>query len=165
MGKKRNGIYDLSNVDPIKAVSSKVTKNGKLTGDKKEKQALRSICEHHVITKKGKKMKARLNIHGKMCECQICKEKFPTQFYSDQDYDKAYAAFKPVLSQGKLMAAATNADMETQREICELNLRADRYGKIYRNLRKVTEKKDKIEKKKKDKGKSRSTYGAWQVTR
>ena len=164
MGKKQN-VYNMSNVDPIRAVSKHVTKNGKLTGDKKEKQVLRSICEHHVISKKGKKMKAQLNIHGKTCECQICKERFPTKFYSDQEYDKAYGAFKPVLSQSKLMAAATNADLATQQEICELNLRADKFKKVYTNLRKVTEKKDKIEKKKKEKGKKQSSYGAWQVTR
>lgn len=165
MGKNRN-IFDMSKVDPIRAVSRNVGKHGKLQGNKQEKSALRSICEHHIISKKGKKVKAKLEIHGKNCTCSICKETFPTRFYTDQDYDAAYAPFKAVLSQSKLMAASTNADLKTQQEICELNLRADRHRKIYRNLRKVAQKKDKIEKRQKDKKREKkSSFGAWQVTR
>lgn len=163
MGKKN--IYDLSTVDPIKAVSQHVNKNGKLTGDKKEKKALRSICEHHVISKKGKKIKAQLDIHGKQCTCKVCRETMPVDFYDDQQYDKVYAPFKAILSQGKLMAAATNADLKTQQEICELNLRADNYKKVYGNLRKVTEKQDKIKKKKSNKGRDKNggSFGSWRV--
>lgn len=164
MGKKGRNIYDLSGVDPIKTLSQHVTKNGKIVGSKKEKQAMRSICEHHVISKKGKKVKAKLNIHGKQCECEICKDRFPTTFYSDQDYDKAYQPYKAVLSQGKFMAASTNADMKTQQEICELNYRADRFKKVYQNLRKVAEKKDRIDKKKNEKKNGgRSAFDVWHV--
>lgn len=165
MGKNRD-ICDMSKVDPIRAVSRNLTKHGKIQGNKQEKATFRSICEHHYMSKKGKKMKAKLDIHGRNCTCKICQETFPTKFYNDQEYDAAYAPFKAVLSQSKLMAASTNADLRTQQEICELNLRADRHRKTYRNLRKVAEKRDKVEKKKKDKGKNKqSSFGAWQVNK
>ena len=166
MGKKNNDIYDLRGVDPVKAITEHTNKNGKLRGSKKEKAALRSICEHHTISKKGKKVRARLDVHDRNCTCKICQEKFSLDFYSDQQYDKAYAPYKAILSQGKLLAVATNADLKTQQEICELNLRADRYKKIYGNLRKAGEKRQKIkDKKKKENKKPNGTFGAWQTTK
>lgn len=164
---KNKSIYDLSGngVQPIQVVTDHVNKNGKLTGSKKEKKALASICEHHLISKKGKKVRAKLDVHGKNCQCRICKETMPTEFFSEQDYDKAYAPYKGLLSQAKLMAAATNANLKTQQEVCELNLRADRFKKVYGNLKKVAEKQDEVGKKKKKGKKNQSTYGAWQVRR
>jgi hypothetical protein len=167
MGQKRD-IYDLTGVDTVKVVTQHVDKKGRLKGNsKKETKALRSICPHHMLNKKGNKVKAKIDVHGKECQCQICKEKFANQFYDDQAYDKAYNPIKMVASQAKMMAAATNADKKTVQEVAEFNLRLDGFGKVYKNLRKVAEKEESVKKKKgnkKDKVKS-SAYASWQVNR
>lgn len=154
--------FDLTGVDPTVEISKHLTKNGKLTGSKKEKKALRSICPHHSLNRKGK-VKARIHDEGnKNCQCPICKERFRSGFYSDQEFDAAYAKFKPIASQAKFIATATNAGKGTIEEISSLNLHIDTFGKTYRNLRSVAEKQDKVKNKKK-KQRERENIGGWRL--
>lgn len=157
MGKN---IYDLSGVDTVTEVSKHLNKHGKLTGDKKSRKALRSICPHHALNRKGR-VKPRIHIEGnKMCQCEICKERFKAGFYDDQEYAKAYNQMKPILSQAKLLTIATGADKRTVQDVAALNLRMDRFGKTYSSLRKISEKQDKVKNKKK-KNYNNSDLGGW----
>lgn len=161
MGKKRD-MFDLTGVDPIRVVSEHVNKSGKLKGNKKEVKAFRSICEHHLINKKGKKVKAKLEVHGKNCTCKICRETMPMEFYDDQAVERAIKPAKQLMSQAKLIAGATNADLKTQQRVCEANLHLDAFPGLYKSLRKVAEKREKVKKQKKNKEKH-SAYDSWYV--
>lgn len=162
MSKNNKNIYDLSGVDPVVEVSKHLSKKGKLSGNKKEKKALRSICTHHAINRKGK-IKARIHDEGnRNCQCDICKERFRSGFYTDQEFSSAYNKIKPIASQAKLLSIATGAGKGTVQEIASLNLHIDRFGKTYRNLRSVAEKQDKVKNKKK-KNKERENLGGWRL--
>lgn len=159
---KNKSIYDLSGVDPTAEVTKHLTKKGKLAGSKKEKKALRSICTHHAINRKGK-IKAKIHDEGnKNCQCDICKERFRSGFYTDQEFDSAYRGFKPIASQAKLLSVATGASKSTVQEVAELNLRIDRFGKTYRNLRNIAQKQDKVKNKKK-KQREVENIGGWRI--
>lgn len=162
MSKNNKNIYDLSGVDPVVEVSKHLTKKGKLSGSKKEKKALKSICPHHALNRKGK-IKVRIHDEGnKNCQCDICKERFRSGFYSDQEFDAAYSKLKPIASQAKLLSIATGAGKGTVQEIASLNLQIDRFGKTYRNLRSIAEKQDKVKNKKK-KNRERENLGGWRL--
>ena len=162
MSKNNKNVYDLSGVDPIVEVSKHLTKKGKLTGSKKEKKALRSICTHHALNRKGK-IKARIHDEGnKNCQCDICKERFRSGFYTDQEFDAAYNKIKPIASQAKLLSIATGAGKGTVQEIASLNLHIDRFKKTYTNLRSVAEKQDKVKNKKK-KHQESENLGGWRL--
>lgn len=165
MSKNKNNnrnALNLSGVNPVQTITEHTNKKGKLTGSKKEVKALRSICTHHVMTKKGK-LKPQLHDEGnKYCQCPICRERIRTAFYSDQEYDAARNPFKEIASQEKFLAQATGAGKQTMEEILTLNVAIDRNKKLYQNLRAVAEKKDKIKKKKKN-----NTYngmGGWRIS-
>lgn len=162
MSKKNRNIFDLTGVDPVVEVSKHLSKKGKLEGNKKEKRALRSICTHHAINRKGK-VKAKIHDEGnKNCQCDICKERFRSGFYTDQEFDAAYSKIKPIASQAKLLSIATGAGQSTVQEIASLNLHIDRFGKTYRGLRQVAEKQDKV-KQKKNKKRDREQIGGWRI--
>lgn len=159
---KKNSIFDLTDVDPVKTVSDHMNKKGRLRGNKKEIRALRSICPHHAINRKGK-VKVRVHKEGdKNCQCDICKDRFQLGFYTDQQYDKAYDTFKPVASQAKLIAVAVGAGKETVQEVTTLNVLLDRSRKTMKNLRNVAQKQQSKKKKKKNKGQSRQ-LGGWSM--
>lgn len=162
MGKSKS-IYDLSGVDPMQEVSKHLNKKGQLKGgDKKKTKALRSICVHHAINKKGKQ-KARIHDAGNgNCQCAICRDKFKADFYTDKEYADGYASFKPQISQAKMMAISVGADKETVRRLCELNLYVDRSQGIMKSLRKVAQKQD-AKKNKKKKKTRKNNLGAWKV--
>lgn len=162
MSKNNKNIFDLSGVDPVVEVSKHLSKKGKLEGNKKEKKALRSICTHHAINRKGK-VKAKIHDEGnKNCQCDICKERFRSGFYNDQEFDAAYAKFKPIASQAKLLSIATGAGKGTVQEIASLNLHIDRFKKTYNGLRSVAEKQDNVKNKKKQK-RERENLGGWKL--
>lgn len=162
MSKNNKNIFDLSGVDPVVEVSKHLSKKGKLEGNKKEKKALRSICTHHAINRKGK-VKAKIHdVGNKNCQCDICKERFRSGFYSDQEFDAAYSKIKPIASQAKLLSIATGAGKGTIQEIASLNLHIDRFKKTYNGLRSVAEKQDKVKNKKKQK-RERENLGGWKL--
>ena len=162
---KNKTIFDLGGVDPVVEVSKHLSKKGKLQGNKKEKKALRSICPHHTINKKGR-IKPRVHPEGgKMCTCEICRDRFKAGFYDDQEFDQAYRKFKPIASQGKLLAQAVGAGHDTVKEVSTLNLYIDRYEKTYKNLRNIAQKQDKAKKKKKNKKNKNTNLGSWKVNK
>ena len=160
---KSKSMFDLTGVDPVQEVSRHVNKKGKLkAGDKKKEKALKSICPHHAINRKGK-LKARVHDDGNgQCQCDICRDRFKSNFYSDAEYDKAYDAYKPQISQAKMIAVAVGADKETIKEVCELNLHVDQSRQLMRRLRKVGQKQSTKPKKKKKKG-NNNNPGAWRI--
>lgn len=163
MAKKTSSIYDLSGVDPVQEISRHLNKHGKLTGEKKEKKALRSICPHHALNRKGR-VKPRIHKEGdKNCQCDICKDRFKAGFYDDMEYSRAYNGMKPIASQAKLLTIATGSDKRTVREVAEFNLRLDRFEKTYKGLRKISQKQDKIKNKKKNKNRNTGDYGGWRT--
>lgn len=165
MAKRNNSIMDIidtRDVDPVKTISSHLNKKGRLRGSKKEVKALKSICPHHVLNRKGK-VKVRVHKEGdKNCQCDICKDKFQLGFYKDQQYDEAYAAYKPMISQAKLIMTAVGAGKETVQEITALNILADRSQKTMKNLRNVAQKQQNKKKKKKNKRQSKQ-LGGWSM--
>lgn len=160
---KSKDMFDLTGVDPVQEISRHLSKKGKLkAGDKKKQKALKSICPHHAINRKGK-MKARVHDDGNSnCQCDICRDRFKSNFYSDAEYDKAYDAYKPQISQAKMIAVAVGADKETIREVCELNLHVDNSRQLMRRLRKVGQKQSTKPKKKKKKNQNNNP-GAWRI--
>ena len=85
------------------------------------------------------------------------------EFYDDQEVSKALKPAQELMSQAKLMAAATNADLKTQQRVCEAKLHVDRFPGLYKGLRKVAEKKENLKKKKREK--KHSAYDSWYVKR
>lgn len=164
MAKSMFDTYTMADKNPLKVVTNHVNKKGRLTGSKKEKAVLRSICPHHVLDKKGRIKKAKLDSvdHGKKCQCRICQDKFKSGYYTDQEYEKGYSSFKEIISQAKMVAVAVGADQKSIQGIATLNLQVDRFGKVYRNLRKLGQKQDKVKGKKKRKRESGS-MGEWRV--
>ena len=63
-----------------------------------------------------------------------------------------------------MLAPALGADKKTRQQIGETNLYVDNFGKVYKNMRKVAEKKDKVKNKKKKK-RNTSSLGGWETTR
>ena len=160
---KSKSMFDLTGVDPVQEVSRHLNKKGKLkAGDKKKEKALKSICPHHAINRKGK-LKARVHNDGNgQYQCDICRDRFKSNFYSDAEYDKAYDAYKPQISQAKMIAVAVGADKETIKEVCELNLHVDQSRQLMRRLRKVGQKQSTKPKKKKKKD-NNNNPGAWRI--
>ena len=84
-------------------------------------------------------------------------------FYTDQEYDKAYGSMKEIASQAKFIAQAIGADTDTIRQVCTTNLYLDDFRKTYKNLTKVAQKNDERKKKKKKKRESNSELGSWKI--
>ena len=149
MSKQRKSIFDLNGVNPTAEVSKHLSKKGHLKGSKKEIKNLRSICTHHVINRRGKtKPRIEGNGHGKDCRCKVCRREFPTKFYTQQEYDKAYDGYRRIISQGQFVAVAVGANMDVQRQIASTALYIDKYGKLHRNLQNVASKQAKGKNKK-----------------
>ena len=169
MAKNHSTVFSLAGVDPTVEITKHTNKKGKLiASNKKEKKALRSICEHQIINHKGK-TKVRIEDAGSKngqdyLRCPICGDYYKAGFYTDEEYDKAYRGFKPILAQAKMLAPALGADKRTRQQIGETNLYVDNFGKVYKNMRKVAEKKDKVKNKKKKK-RNTSSLGGWEAIR
>ena len=161
MSKKEKNIFSLveHDIDPVLEVTKHLNKKGNLKGSKKEVKTLRSICCHHVMNKKGK-VKPKIHEENRNCKCPICKDKFRPDFYSDQEYDKAYNGYKPIVSQAKFLAVATGASKTSVQRVAGFSLDLDRFGKTYKNLRSVAQKQDKVKNKKKRR-KETEDLGSW----
>jgi hypothetical protein len=165
-GKKNYmSVPQLKGKTPTSVVTDHVkkTKNGyKLIGTKEEKKMLKSMCEHHILTKRGKvKPIVAYGNHGKDCQCRICKEQYPTYFYEDGQVKKAVSDVKRPASQLKMMVRAIEADKETTEYAATLNVLLDRLPKVYGQVSSIAKKQDKNEKKKKRKKNQNRQLGGW----
>ena len=161
--KKMASVYgSIGEADPVKLISNRVGKRGKLHGDKKEKKMLRNACPHHIITRKGK-LRATTEQDGKgNVRCYICGDIIPMKFADDAEIRKATNGFYKYVTQGKLMAQAIGAGKKAIRQVTDTATLTKAYPKLYVNMRNVAQKQDKAKKNKKKKryGGS-STYGSW----
>lgn len=163
----RETFFSTAGVDPTVEISKHVSKKGKLNDcNKREKKALKSICPHQIVTKNGK-IKPTIEDAGSkngvdMVRCRICGDIIKAGFYTDEEYAKAYNAMKPIMSQGKMLAAAIGVGKKVTQQIAESNLYLDNYGKTYKNMRNVAEKQERVRNKKKKK-KSNNKLGGWNI--
>lgn len=161
---KQKDVFDLTGVSPTQMVTRRLTKKGKIKGNKKEVRSLRSICEHHTIKKNGRLKPWVEKIDNGLFRCRICGDVFRMDFYGDQEITKAYKGIKPIASQAKFLTVAVGADKKSRKNVAEFNLRLDNFGKTYKNLRAVADKKAKKDKRKKNKKQS-SSWGGWELKR
>lgn len=168
MSRNNQSIFNLAGVNPTAEISKHLNKKGKITNaSKKERKALKSICPHQCINRKGK-VKPRVEKaenrggKGQWLKCQICGEYYKGGFYSDMEYDEAYNKFKPICSQAKMLGAALDVNKQTMQQICETNLYVDNFKGVYTKMRKVGQKQQEVERKKKNKRKERQ-MGSWNI--
>ena len=90
-------------------VTKNLTKKGRLKGrNKKETRALRGMCPHHKVNKRGH-IKPTLIPGGKgYCYCRMCKAKVPTKFFDDEYVKETADNMAEINSQAKYIAAAGN---------------------------------------------------------
>ena len=156
----------LGDADPLRLVTNHVSKKGKIRGNKKEKRAMKNICQHHIITKKGK-VKATIEQDGKgNCRCYLCGDIIPMKFANDSEIIKTTNNLYKYVSQAKLMAQSIGAGKKAIHQVTDTATLVRMFPKLYINLRNVTEKQDKAKKQKKKKyNNSSNNYGGWGTRR
>ena len=153
-------------VDPLRLVTNHVNKKGKFKGSKKEKRAMKNICQHHIITRKGK-VKATIEQDGNgNCRCYLCGDIIPMQFADDSEIAKTTQNMYKYVSQAKLMAQSIGAGNKAIHQLADTSILVRMFPKLYINLRNVTKKQDKAKKQKNKKNnRSYSNYGGWGTNR
>lgn len=160
--KKQRNDYSIGDGSIVAIITESLSKKGEIRGrSKKQTKVLRGACVHHVINRKGK-VKARIWNDGKsVCTCTLCKFKFGTKLFDDKSLDAEVNAIQRLNNQAKFLATAAGADEETVRFFSEMGSKLMFYGKSYRKLRSVVEKRDSISKKKTKNKTGSQNFGSW----
>lgn len=159
----------LTKNNPIVKVSNFITKNGKIKGkSKKETKALRLICPHHKINKKGKVKPSVWNDGTGQCTCESCSRSFRTKLFSDEEIDKLVDDVIEVADQGEFMAVSVDAGEESINAFAELKLAVVNVRKAYKRVRDMAKKQEKVHGKhgkhgKDNGGNSSESLGSWRA--
>ena len=136
MSKTNKNEYDAADI--IDIISKNLNKKGRIKGKtKKETKALIAMCVHH---KKNK------TING--------------QLASDEEVAEIMKRPLAMIEQMKFMAASMGADKETMRFVTTLSSLNARAPKVYRDMRKIVEKKSHLKNKKTNRNQNAS-FGGW----
>lgn len=153
---------------PIQKVTDSLNKRGQIKGNtKKETRALKGLCVHHKLNKKGK-VKPDISNHGNgECSCNMCEHTFSAKIPS---HDKVVETIDEMIrlnNQAKFMAVAVDSGDETIKYFAAMGVQLMNYRKTYEKLKNVAERQENI-KKGKNKGKGRNdfnggstNYGSW----
>lgn len=163
LAKTYAGIGD---ANPVRIVTDHVTRQGKFKGSKKEKRALRNVCPHHIITKKGK-VKPTIERDGNgNCRCYMCKDIIPLKFADRAEIQKVTGRFYSYVTQAKLMAQSINAGKKAIHQVTDTAILTKMFPGLYNNLANVAQKQDKAKKqKKRNQRYSSGSYGGWGAKR
>lgn len=149
----------------IEEVTKATNKKGKLKGkNKKETKVLKAVCPHHKISKKGKIKPTTFRSSDGMCICSMCGAKFPARFYKDDDVDRIVGDMETLNNQSKYMSTAIGAGPKSIDYFCNMGAELSTYGKSYRKIREVADKRGRAKQKKRKRtfGGS-SEYGSWSM--
>lgn len=149
----------------LEKVSKSVTKKGKLKGNnKQETKALKGMCPHHKITKKGKLKPTVFNNGDGTCICKLCGERFPARFYNNDELHRIVGDMGTINNQAKYMATAIGAGPKSIDYFCEMGVRLKDYPKSYKKIRAVADKQGRAKaKKRRNNMGGSSQYGSWGV--
>ena len=165
---KGKPVLGIGDADPLKIVSNGVNKKGKFSGSKKEKKAKRDICQHHIITKKGK-VKPTIEPDGKgVCRCYLCGDIVETQLANEGEVAKVTNQFYSKVTQAVFMAQSLGAGHKVIEQLTDTKILTRRFPKCYNNLANVARKQDRVKKNKKNKNSGyggSSQYGSWGIRR
>lgn len=162
MAKNKKQKFSLAGVDIVRLVTDRSGKKGKFHGTKKEKKVLEWICPHTKYRKKGKKAPFILNDGKNYCRCLLCGQRFPAKFLKSNEVQNRVNATQEVVTQAAFVNQSINGGDDMARELAETSLHLMNVGKNYKKLAQVAEKKDNLNKKKKNRNRSNnSSLGGW----
>lgn len=145
----------------VMKITKSLTKKGKLKGsNKKETKLLNAICPHHKMNKKGKIVPTIFN-NGDYCVCQLCGEKFPAIFYTNDNIGEIVGNMEELNNQNKFMAVATNAGDGINDFFTNFAVQLMTYKKNSKKLRNIAEKQGSVKEKKKRRNNGSNMYGSW----
>lgn len=150
-------------IKEVKTVSENLTKKGVLKGkNKKETKALRGMCPHHRLNKKGKIRPTIYSADGKTFICTSCGETFPAKFFTNEEIKEIMKNMKSLNNQNKFMAVATNSGDKMVSYFCQIGVMLQSYAKHAKKIRNVAEKSGDIRKKKHKRNETGSSaLGTW----
>lgn len=148
-------------------VSKNLNGKGKLKGkNKKETKALRGICPHHKVTKKGK-IRAQFFVGGtnaegqQMLYCKMCGQSFRAPFFDNDEINEIVDRMRELNNQNKFTSVATNAGQKTVSYFATMGSMLQTYPKLAKKLRNVAEKSGKMKKRKREQEYGSAKYGSW----
>lgn len=160
MSKVKNNEYDAADI--IDIISKNLNKKGRIKGKtKKETKALIAMCVHHKKNKNGKVKATTERVNGrKFIHCTMCNKTINGQLASDEEVAEIMKRPLAMIEQMKFMAASMGADKETMRFVTTLSSLNARAPKVYRDMRKIVEKKSHLKNKKTNRNQNAS-FGGW----
>ncbi len=153
---------------PIKKVMEHLNKHGKIKGDnKKQTKAIKALCVHHRLNKKGKVVMDIHNNGDGTCSCLMCDHEFDTKLASKQELDKILGDMIRLNDQAKFMAVGIDAGDETIKFLTATSVYLANYKKTYEKISSIAKRQDAATGKKNKKGKGGNNnggsgnYGSW----
>lgn len=142
-------------------VTKNVNKKGRLKGrNKKETKALRGMCPHHKLNKRGNLKPTLMSGEKGYCECSLCGARVRTKFYTNDEVDAIVGAFAELNSQAKYAAVATSAGSRAIDMTATAGIIAEAYPKVYKRIRNIAQSRNRSKNKKKRQDGS-SAFGSW----
>lgn len=158
------------NYKAVYQVTKSTNKKGKLKGrNKKETKALKGICPHCRINKKGKRVLTLARYSEDEFTCTMCGGVWPIHILRGKEIDDAVDDMIKVNNQAKLNAVQLGVEEKTVDYLTTMGANLAVYKKIVKRLSKIASKQeDSFSYKNKKKGKNggnnsalSSSYGSW----
>ena len=143
-------------------VTKHLNKKGRLKGkNKKETKALKGMCPHHKITKRGKVKPTIFNQDGKYCICYMCGQEFPMNFYKNEELDEIIGNMKELNNHNKYTSVATNSGDGMVDFFANVGVALEQYKKNAKRVRNVASKEHNVKRRRNNKATGSSQFGSW----